>query len=195
MLLYRVGKYFGPKCPAPIVPRFSGGKVVAPATKGGASGMVQEADDTIRFPSQSLVSLEGNHRDTVSQLKGKCLYVQARRKPWQTCTSSAGRAQQRVYEVKYRSDTPLPACPPFGGLLNLSVSFRFLPSYTPSPLRGPLPLKGTQDFSLHILFARRGGRFPGIKKLPSRGKGVFLSLHGLHYLMSYMPLTPSLRLM
>ena len=37
-----------------------------------------------------------------------------------------------------------------------------------------------------------GFPFLSIKKLPSRGKGVFFSSH---YLMSYMPLTPSLRLM
>ena len=52
----------------------------------------------------------------------------------------------RVYETKHRCDTPLISGPPIGGLLHFSVSFRFLPSSTPSPLRGPLPLKGTQEF-------------------------------------------------
>ena len=58
----------------------------------------------------------------------------------------------RVYEAKHRCDTPLFSGPPIGGLLHFSVSFRFLPSSTPSPLRGPLPPRESvsRDFQVAV---------------------------------------------
>ena len=77
--------------------------------------------------------------------------------------------RQRVYEAERRYETPLPICPPNGGLLYLSASSRFLP--TPSTAHAvPLPLQagGRQVFMHVALFAPMGNM-----SLDShRGKGV-----------------------
>ena len=43
--------------------------------------------------------------------------------------------------------------PPIGGHFHIEYHFSFIPSYTPSPLRGPLPLKGTQERSASMVGA------------------------------------------
>ena len=63
--------------------------------------------------------------------------------------------RQRVYEAERRYETPLPICPPNGGLLYLSASSRFLP--TPSTAHAvPLPLQaGGGKFSCTWPFSPR----------------------------------------
>ena len=93
--------------------------------------------------------------------------------------------RQRVYEAERRYETPLPICPPNGGLLYLSASSRFLPSSTPSPLRGPLPLKGTQGLAPLAFFPPISYKNCFFPKIPITSRNFFAFPENILYVENF----------
>ena len=93
--------------------------------------------------------------------------------------------RQRVYEAERRYETPLPICPPNGGLLYLCVSLRYLPSSTPSPLRGPLPLKGTQGLAPLALFPPISYKNCFFPKIPITNRNFFAFPENILYVENF----------